>query len=91
MSTTTFDLWQAYQAGPAMWGSVQDTTPVSFIHQAQPFVMTSEPGPRNGYIHDSQGRLIEETSLPQGSATYYSYDNAGNRVSVVSNAGMGGL
>ena len=91
MTIATFDLWQAYQAGPAMWGSVQDTTPVSFIYQGQPFIMTNESGIRNGYVHDSLGRLIEETSLPQGSATYYQYDSAGNRVSVVSNPGLGGL
>jgi YD repeat-containing protein len=91
MATKTFDMWQAYQAGPTMWGSVQDITPLAFIYQGQPFIMTDEPGLRNGYIHDSLGRLIVETTLPQGSSTNYGYDNAGNRVSVVSNAGMGGL
>jgi hypothetical protein len=92
MTTKTFDLWQAYQAGPAMWGSVQDTTPMNaYIHKAQPFLMTNESVIRHGYVYDGLGRVVEATNLPQGSATYYNYDSAGNRTSVVTNAGMGGF
>jgi len=91
MTTKTFDLWQAYQAGPAMWGSVQDTTPLQFIYAGAPFLEANEVSSGNGYVYDSLGRLVETTYLPQGSATYYNYDASGNRTSVVVNAGMGGL
>ena len=91
MTTKTFDLWQAYQAGPAMWGAVQSTTPLQFIYEGTPFLMTDESAPGNGYVYDNLGRLVEATYLPQGSATYFAYDKMGNRQSVVTNAGMGGL
>jgi YD repeat-containing protein len=91
MTTKTFDLWQAYQAGPAMWGAVQDTTPLQYIHKGVPFLVTNESAPGNGYIYDNLGRLVEVSMLPQGSAVYYNYDPMGNRESVVTTAGLGGL
>jgi len=92
MTTKTFDLWQVYGAAPVIWGSVQDTTPLQYVYKAAPFLQSIEPSAgAQGFVYDALGRLILATFLPQGSTETYTYDPAGNRISVVIAAGPGGL
>ena len=77
-----------YQASPFIWGSLQDTTGMSFIYQGTPFVVTS--GPQGAtYTYDSLGRLTKVT-FTNLTTIVYNYDAMGNRTSVVTTCGPGG-
>jgi YD repeat-containing protein len=91
MTTSTFDLWQAYQAAPVIWGAIQDTTVLAYKYQAAPFVTKNEPPTSVQYRYDSLGRLIATSFIPQGTTVATAYDAVGNRQSVVTTQGLGGL
>jgi|LakMenEpi03Aug12_release.lakeMendotaPanAssembly.Ray.scaffolds.fasta_scaffold512406_2 YD repeat-containing protein len=91
MTTLKFDLVQAYQAAPAIWGAVQDTTALGYVYQAAPMVTKNEPPSSVRYLYDSLGRLIQSSFIPQGSSVATTYDAVGNRTSVVTTQGLGGL
>jgi YD repeat-containing protein len=91
MTTATFDLWQVSQAAPVIWGSVQDPTALGFVYQAAPFVTKNEPPSSVQYRYDSLGRLIATSFLPSGTSVATAYDAVGNRQSVVTTQGLGGL
>ena len=91
MTTSTFDLWQAYQAAPVIWGAIQDTTVLAFKSQAAPFITKNEPPASVQYSYDKLGRLVQTSFVPQGTNVATAYDAAGNRKSVVTTQGLGGL
>lgn len=91
MTTATFDLWQAYQGAPFIWGSVQDTTVLAFKYQGAPFLTKNEPPASVQYSYDKLGRLTQTSFVPSGTNVATVYDAAGNRKSVVTTQGLGGL
>ncbi len=91
MTTSTFDLWQAYQAAPVIWGAIQDTTVLAYKSQAAPFITKNEPQPSVQYLYDALGRLVQTSLIPQGTTVATAYDAVGNRKSAVTTQGLGGL
>jgi YD repeat-containing protein len=78
-----------YKGAPFVWGSLQDTSPMTLVYQGAPYVVVSKP-PDTKYSMDSLGRLTQ-ILLANGTSTLISYDSVGNRSSVVTTAGPLGL
>lgn len=74
-----------------MWGAVQDTSQLGYFYNGQPFLMTNEVAASGVYNYDNHGRLVQITSLPQGSITNFTFDPVGNRTGVATSPGLGGL
>jgi len=77
-----------YKAAPFVWGSLQDSTPMGFVYQGQPFVVVAGP-PGAKYTVDLLGRLSQVT-FSNGTILLYNYDSVGNRTSVVTTCGPHG-
>lgn len=82
MATKTFDLGSiAYQAVPFIWGSSQDLSGMTTAYRAVPLVgVQNMPGAN--YVMDTRGRLTN-INLTNGNSESHSFDDAGNRTSVV--------
>lgn len=76
----TFNLNLAYKGRPVIWGSLQDTTGLTRVYQAAPFLVASQPPKR--YVYDTAGRL-SQVVFGDGRKTIFNYDTEGNRTSVV--------
>ncbi|MBK7750795.1 MAG: hypothetical protein IPL73_21030 [Candidatus Obscuribacter sp.] len=82
MATKSFDLGNfAYQAGPMIWGSLQNVAGMTTVQNAAPFVVAQDM-PGTDYVMDTRGRLTN-ANLTNGQGEAYNMDDAGNRVSVV--------
>jgi YD repeat-containing protein len=91
MTTASFDLWQAFQGSPEVWGAIQNTSNLDYVFQGVPFLIANEPARGVSSVYDARSRLIVSAILPQGAVTIYEYDLANNRVSVTTSPGLGGL
>lgn len=80
MAYAGYSLNMRYQAGPFIWGSLQDAGPMQFVYQAAPFMVANNP-PSTKYEYTPQGWLKKIVG-PEGTVTI-NYDDMGNRVSVV--------
>lgn len=78
-----------YKGAPFVWGSLQDTSPMTLVYQGAPYVVVNQ-APGTKYTMDSLGRLTQ-ASLVNGTTIAYNYDAAGNRTSTVTTAGPFGL
>ena len=78
----------AYQAVPAIKGSVSDLGGMQFVYQGEPFFTTNQ-FPGFVYTMDSLGRLTQAT-LTNGSNQAIAYDAAGNRTSTSTTCGSHG-
>jgi|GEM_PF-4657060 len=82
MATKSFDLGNfAYQAGPMMWGSLQNVGGMTTVDDAAPYLVVQDL-PGTDYVMDTRGRLTN-ANLSNGQGVAYNLDNAGNRTSVV--------
>lgn len=82
MATKSFDLGNfAYQAGPMIWGSLQNVAGMTTVKGGAPFVVAQDM-PGTDYVMDTRGRLTN-ANLTNGQGVAYNLDNAGNRTSVV--------
>jgi YD repeat-containing protein len=78
-----------YKGAPFVWGSLQDTSPMTLVYQGAPYVVVNE-APGTKYTMDSLGRLTQ-ASYANGSIASYAYDACGNRTTTVTSAGPFGL
>lgn len=78
-----------YKAAPFVQGSLQDTSSMTLVYQAAPYVVVNQPISTR-YTLDSLGRLTQSSSA-NGSQSTYVYDSCGNRTSAVVTAGPFGL
>jgi YD repeat-containing protein len=84
-----FSVNAADKAAPFIGGSLQDVSGLTFVSGGLPFLVASQPpGPK--YVNDSRGRLTQ-VNFTNGTQIVYSYDDMGNRTSVVTTAGPHGL
>ncbi len=82
------NLSMIYQAGPVIWGSLQDLTGLQSVYKAGPFFLVNPPQGAK-YVYDSLGRLSQVVFTNQTSIVF-SYDAAGNRTSIVTTCGPSG-
>ena len=82
MTTKSYDLGSmAYQAGPFLWGSLQDVSGMTTAAKAAPFVVVQDL-PGVNFTMDTRGRLTN-ANLTNGQGQAYNLDDAANRTSVV--------
>ncbi len=80
MATANFSLNLSHKGAAFIWGSLQDASPMQFVYQAAPYVVTNNPPPTK-YEYTSQGWLKKIVGA-EGTVTI-NYDDVGNRTSVV--------
>lgn len=80
-NTSSFNLSLADDAAPFVWGQMQDVSGMTTVYQGAPFMVANQP-PGAKYVMDLKGRL-SQVIFSSGKTLTYNYDDAGNRVSVV--------